>query len=147
MQSSPIDAGVLARSGTEALRKGDSHKARESFERIVAAGQADASACIGLAYACRSLNDNVASLAAVDKALALEPRNLRALILKADHLAEAGDSRAASAFYLAATRSAASADQLPSDLRKELLRAQAMCDRYSAQFESFLNDRLFSGDL
>src|SRR6476661_8888816 len=120
MQSSPIDAGVLARSGTEALRRGDPRKARESFERIVAAGHADASACIGLAYACRSLNDHVASAAAVDRALAIEPRNLRALILKADHLAQAGDARAASAFYLAATKNVPAPEQLPADLRNEL---------------------------
>ena len=146
MQSPSIDARALTQSGVEALRRGDSRKARESFERIVAAGHADASACIGLAYACRSLNDNAASLAAVDQALLLEPRNLRALILKADHLAEAGDARGASAFYIAATKSAPAADQLPSDLRRELARAQAMCDRYAAQFEAFLDDRLFGAD-
>jgi aspartate beta-hydroxylase len=146
MQSPSIDARALKESGVEALRRGDPRKAREAFERIVEAGRADASACIGLAYACRSLNDNAASLAAVDKALSLEPRNLRALILKADYLAEAGDARAASAFYVAATRSAPAADQLPSDLRKDLDRARAMCDRYAAQFEAFLDDRLFGAD-
>jgi aspartate beta-hydroxylase len=146
VQSSAIDPRALAQSGVEALRRGDPRKARESFERIVAAGHADASACIGLAYACRSLNDHVASVAAVDRALAIEPRNLRALILKADHLAQAGDARAASAFYLAATKNVPAPDQLPADLRNELLRAQSMCDRYAAQFETFLDDRLFRAD-
>jgi aspartyl/asparaginyl beta-hydroxylase (cupin superfamily) len=146
MQSSSIDAHALTQSGVEALRRGDSRKARESFERIVAAGHADASACIGLAYACRGLNDNAASLAAVDQALLFEPRNLRALILKADHLAEAGDARGASAFYVAAMNSAPAAEQLPPDLRRELERAQAMCDRYAGQFQTFLDDRLFGAD-
>ena len=146
MQSPSIDERALRESGVEALRRGDPGKARDAFERIVEAGRADASACIGLAYACRSLNDKVASLAAVDKALSLEPRNLRALILKADHLAEAGDARAAAAFYLAATKSAPPADQLPFDLRKELERAQDTCDRYAAEFEAFLGDRLFGAD-
>ncbi len=142
MHAPPIDARSLVRSGVEALRRGDARAARESFERIVAAGQADASACIGLAYACRSLKDDAASRAAVDKALALEPRNPRALILKADHLADEGDARAASAFYLAAVRAAPPSDQLPADLRKEVGRAQTMCERYAAQFEAFLKDRL-----
>lgn len=146
MQSSTIDTRALAQSGVEALRRGDARKARDSFERIVSAGHADASACVGLAYACRSLKDSAASLAAIDRALALEPRNLRALILKADHLAEAGDARAASAFYQSATQSSPPADQLTPDLRNELVRAQAMCDRYAAQFESFLEDRLFGAD-
>ena len=138
----PIDSRALAQSGIDALRRGDPRKARESFEPIVAAGQADAATCVGLAYACRNLNDNPAALAAVDKALALEPRNLRALILKADHLAEEGDVRAASSFYMAAVRAAPPPDQLPAELRNELGRAQATCQRYAAQFETLLRERL-----
>lgn len=147
MQLPPVDTRSLARSGVEALRRGDASAARASFERIVATGHADASACVGLAYACRSLKDDAASRAAVDKALALEPRNLRALILKADHLADQGDARAASSFYLAAVKIAPPADQMPDDLRREVGRAQAMCDRYAAQFESFLKERLLETGL
>src|ERR1700675_1842312 len=129
MHAPPTDTRSLARSGVEALRRGDARAARESFEQIVATGEADASACVGLAYACRSLKDNAASKAALDRALALEARNLRALILQADHLAEEGDARAASAFYLAAVKAAPAADELPPDLRNEVRRAQGMCDR------------------
>ncbi len=146
MHAPPTDTRSLARSGVEALRRGDARAARESFEQIVATGEADASACVGLAYACRSLKDNAASKAAVEKALALEPRNLRALILKADYFAEEGDARAASAFYLAAVRAAPPADQLPLDLRNEVGRAKAMCDRYAAQFEAFLISPYVQGE-
>jgi len=128
--------------GIEALRQGDARKARESFERIVAAGQADASAYLGLAYACAGLKDHPAARAAVDRALALEPRNLRALIMKADYLAALGDARAASSFYRAVVSTAPPADQLPADLRSELARAEALCGRYAAQFEAFLRERL-----
>ena len=147
MHHPPSDARAHARSGIEALRKGDARKARESFERIVAAGQADASAYLGLAYACTGLEDRPAALAAVDHALALEPRNLRALIMKADHLAAAGDARAASSFYRAAVNIAPPADQLPADLRNELERAQAMCGRYAAQFSAYLRERLLARGL
>ena len=147
MQTPPIDARALAQSGVDALRRGDPHKARESFERAVAAGLADATTCLGLAYACRSLKEYSAAHAAIDKALALEPRNPRALILKADHLAAEGDERAASSFYLAAIKAAPPADQLPLELPQELGRAQAMCERYAAKFESFLHDRLRTQDL
>ena len=128
--------------GIEALRQGDARKARESFERIVAAGQADASAYLGLAYACAGLKDHPAARAAVDRALALEPRNLRALIMKADYLAALGDARAASSFYRAVVSTAPPADQLPADLRSEFARAEALCGRYAAQFEAFLRERL-----
>ena len=142
MPTPPIDARSLAQSGVAALRRGDARKARELFERIVAAGQADASSCLGLAYACTHLGDSAAAIAAIDKALALEPRNLRALILKADHLAKAGDARAASAYYRFAVQVAPPANELPADLRGELGRAQAMCERQAAQFEAFLRNRL-----
>ncbi len=147
MHHPPSDARARAQSGIEALRKGDVRKARESFERIVAAGQADASAYLGLAYACTGLKDHPAALAAVDRALALEPRNLRALIMKADHLAAAGDARAASSFYRAALNTAPPASQLPADLRNELGRAEAMCERYAAQFAAYLREQLVARGL
>lgn len=133
--------------GIEALRKGDARKARESFEGIIAAGQADASAYLGLAYACAGLKDHPAARVAVDRALALEPRNLRALIMKADYLAAVGDARAASSFYRAAVDTAPPADQLPADLRNELERAQALCERYAAQFSAYLRERLVARGL
>ena len=142
-----IDTRALARSGVEALRRGDARAAREAFERVVAAGQADATSCLGLAHACRSLKDDAAALAAVDKALALEPRNPRALIFKADRLAELGDDRAASSFYHFALRTAPPPDELQADLRSELARAQAMCDHYAGRFEAFLRQRLGGGRL
>ena len=73
-------------------------EARQVFESMVAAGRADAAVYLGLASACSSLRDHRAALAAVDQALALQPRNLRALIVKADQLAALGDARAASSF-------------------------------------------------
>src|SRR5216117_800740 len=142
MHHPPSDARAHAQAGIEALRRGDARAARESFERIVAAGQADASAYLGLAHACAGLKDHPAALAAVDRALALEPRNLRALVMKADQLAASGDARAASSFYRAVVSTAPPADQLPADLRSEFARAEAMCGRYAAQFEAFLRQRL-----
>ena len=138
----PLDTASLAQSAVQALLRGDARTAREAFERIVGSGRADASAYVGLAYACRILKDRAACRGAVEKALALEPQNLRALILKADLMADDGDARAASAFYLAAVRAAPPAEQLPSDVRSEVARAQAQCDRYAAQFESFLKNSL-----
>jgi aspartate beta-hydroxylase len=79
--------------------------------------------------------DESGALAAVDRVLAIEPRNLRALILKADCFAAQGDARAASAFYLAAVKAAPPPPELAPDVRKEVGRAQAMCERYAAQLE------------
>jgi aspartyl/asparaginyl beta-hydroxylase (cupin superfamily) len=142
MQTPTIDARALAAAGIDALRRGNARTARESFERIVAQGQADSGCFLALAQACSLLKDHVASRAALDDALALEPRNVVALIMKADYLEALGDSRTASTFYQTAIKVAPPPDQLPADVRKELGRAQAMCQHYAAQFESFLRDKL-----
>ena len=133
---------MLMSAGVEALRAGDVKRARASFERVVASGAADAAAFVGLAYACRGMRDGAGALAAAERALELDPRNIRALIIKADELGAGGDERAASSFYLAAVRAAPAPEHLPADLRAEVARAKAACDRYAAGFEGFLRDRI-----
>jgi aspartyl/asparaginyl beta-hydroxylase (cupin superfamily) len=140
-----IDAGALVRTGVEALRRGDARTAREAFERILAAGTGGADACLGLAHACVRLEDYPGARAAVDRALALEPANTRALMLKGDYLAHEGDERAASSFYLAAVKSAPPADRLPPELRAEVARAQRMCEHYAAKFEATLRAGVLAG--
>ena len=135
MTISGKDARTLAREGMQALRSGDPRLARAAFDAIVAAGEDDASACVGLALACRGLGDGPGALAAVDRALAHEPRNLRALIHKGDILGWLGESRAASSFYLSAVTIARAIGQVPPDLHAELARAQALCERFAAQLE------------
>ena len=80
--------------------------------------------------------------AELDRVLADQPRNVQALILKADHLAARGDVRAASAFYRAAVDSAPPAREMPANLRDQVARAAAMCENYAGHFESFLRERL-----
>jgi aspartate beta-hydroxylase len=142
MSTSTVDPHALARLGSEALRRGDAQAARQSFENALSAGGGDASTCLGLAEACQRLGDPLAALAAVDKALALEPRNLRALIWKGDHLADLGDRRAAASFYSFALRIAPPPAEMPAALRDAVARARVAVDRYAGEFEGFLLDRL-----
>ena len=115
---------------------------REFFEGMLAGGTADAPTYLGLARACASMRDHRAALAALERALALEPRNLGALILKADQLGALGDERGASSFYRAAVKLAPDPREMPAALRDDVARAAAMCERYSARFESYLRARL-----
>jgi aspartate beta-hydroxylase len=141
-QAPPADPRALAQAGVEALRRGDARAARGAFERVIAAGAADATVHLGHAYACNGLNDAAAAMAAVDRALALEPANLPALIFKADRMAAQGDERAALAFYRAAVNAAPPPEQCPAELRGELDRAQAQWSRYAEAFRSHLRDSL-----
>jgi aspartate beta-hydroxylase len=135
---------TLARTGIEALGRGDAAAARASFERVIASGQADAGVYLRLAYACDALGDDSAALAAVNRALILEPGNLSALLFNADYLHRTGDVRAAPKFYRAVVDSAPPMEQLPAELRAELTRAQSMCQYYLEKFEGYLKDRLDS---
>jgi aspartyl/asparaginyl beta-hydroxylase (cupin superfamily) len=139
---SPADIRGFADAGNEALRQGDLARARESFERILSAGPMDAGMWLGLARACLGLGDRAAAIRAVDKALALEPRNLRALILKGDHLEADGDERSAASFYVAAIKAAPPPEQISAELAAELRRAKSSCERYAAKFEDYLSERL-----
>ena len=142
MQIPTTDTKVLASSGFAALRRGDALNARLLLEQVAMAGQADGATWFGLAVACAQLNDHANANSAVDQALMHEPRNLRALVLKGDLLARAGDARSASAFYQLAVRTAPPAHELPAEPRTDLARAEAMCKGYAEEFERSLRDRL-----
>jgi aspartyl/asparaginyl beta-hydroxylase (cupin superfamily) len=147
MATPPLDARLLARQGMQALHSGDPRLARRSFEAIVAAGADDASACVALALACRGTGDGPAALAAVDRALRHEPRNLRALVCKGDLLDWMGDARSASAFYLAAVKRARAGGLVPEDLREDVARAEARCNRVAAGLEDGIRERLAASGL
>ncbi|HYE47027.1 MAG TPA: aspartyl/asparaginyl beta-hydroxylase domain-containing protein [Caulobacter sp.] len=144
MQSSP-DTRALTQAGAQALGRGDFPAAAELFEKIAAAGRADGPVWFGLAVARRGLGDAEGKLAALEQLLALEPRHLRGLIMKADHFAEAGDGRAAAAFYRAAVRSAPEPARLPPELAAEVGRARAAEERYAADYEAQLRRAIPDG--
>lgn len=138
MELTQLDRAAVSRRALEALARGDAAGARDAFESLVEAGVADVSTHVGLAYVFRALKDTASALAAIDRALALEPRNLQALIVKGDILDEGGDLRAACAFYRAAVKMAPPADRVAPELRSELERAARECNRYASMFESHL---------
>ncbi len=131
-----------ATAGAEALRQGDALKARELLQRAADGGRADAAVMLGLARACQSLADEKGMAAALDRLLAAEPRNIPALILRADGFAAAGDTRSASSFYLAAIRAVPPNAQIAPDLAPELRRAQQMCERYAEEYRNYLSTSL-----
>ena len=89
-----------------------------------------------------NISNEDAKIAAIDRLLAADPRNVRGLIQKADHFAASGDARSASAFYLAAVRAAPPREKIPPELVPDLRRAQEMCARYAAQYKDYLRGQL-----
>lgn len=131
-----------AQKGFAALRAGQSQKARAHFDAAVRWMPNDASAWLGLAVACRSLGDQAAKLAAVEKVLELQPTDLGALLMKADHLAAEDKIRTAAAFYQAVVRTAPPSAQRSPKMQREIQRAQTLYERYSARYEQHLRDNL-----
>lgn len=142
MNTAAVENQSLVKEAVAALQAGDSKKAREVFERVVATGQADTSSWLGLAFACAQLGDNTATLTAVNKSLEVEPRNIRALIFKADHLEHRGESGQALDLYRHALKLAVKAGELPSDVMRGLQRAQEVCARKDEEYKSFLMEKL-----
>jgi aspartate beta-hydroxylase len=148
--SSRIDPRLLTQSGAQALGRGDFAAARAIFEGLTVSGVVEAPVWLGLAIACRELGDHAAKLVAVDRLLAIDPRHLRGLMIKADEFARMGDSRAAGAFYRAAIQSAPEPARLPAELQAEVARAKAAVGRYAADYGASLlaamTDQGFTAD-
>lgn len=134
------DKRALLQTAAAHLRENRPAQARALLEELTAHTNADPGIWYGLALACQALQDAPAAHAAADRALALEPRNPRALVLKADLLTAAGDVRAASAHYAAALKAAPPAP--PPDLARDLQRAHDMRERFASHFHQHLRDAL-----
>jgi Aspartyl/Asparaginyl beta-hydroxylase len=136
-----VDSDALARSGIDALRRGDAAAARAVFEAVTAAGNAPPQPWVLLAQSCALLGDHAAADVALDAALRLEPRNLYALLMKGDAFVRAGDDRAAVSWYMMALGAAAGAT-LTSDLPPRLAVAEQVIARAKGSFRGHLDSQL-----
>lgn len=139
MSSIPsIDLKATIAAGFEALRRGDPHAARDSFARAIVARKAEPSAWYGLSLVHRRLGSLEEEHAALDQTLGIDPRHVPALIAKGDLYSRAGDLRAAGSYYDAVLKLAAAQPSIPSELRAELQRIEALCKRFAQEYEAHL---------
>ena len=132
---------TLTERGVMQLRAGQAAAARDTFSRLILEGSDNADAHLGLAHAHKRLDQHGLAMAALDAALALQPRHIGALVLKGDWLDAAGNVTAAS-FYQAATKCAAQLDALPTEWAAAAAHAQAMSARYAGRFEQTLRSHI-----
>lgn len=135
------EAENLVRLGVAALQHRDPQSARLNFEKVVESGVI-APPYILLAQACRMVGDEPGEVAALDNLLSRQPRDIRALIMRGDCYARAGDDRAASSFYDTALRAASTAGQLSPSLAADLKRAELLSKRAQENFEGALEAAL-----
>jgi hypothetical protein len=136
------DPAALTAAGFEALQRGDAAAAREHFTRATATATASADAWFGLSLVERRLRRPDAERAALERALAVEPRHVPALIRRGDLYSEKADVRAATPFYRAALKIATTLSPLPSSWRAELDRISAVIEQNARAFEQHLVDEL-----
>ena len=99
---------VLNAAGGYLYRSGNAQRARELYEKAIAADGNSKVLWLNLANACRALNDKNTAVQALDKALALDPRYVLALLCKGELMEGLGESKKAFFFYEAALDSIAS---------------------------------------
>lgn len=131
------DVTTLWRTGAQALREHRTAAARDAFVQLIATGVDDEAVWIGLAVASKRLDDLEQHVHAVEQALRLNPKSLRALILKGDHMNARGDGRAAAAFYAAAL-SLSGGQALTPDVRADLERIAGEQARLASAFAEHL---------
>ena len=139
------DYEAIARSGVEALRRGNGAEARVEFEKVAVAGRASHQLWLLLAQACEMTGDDPAMEQALATVLEHEPRNLHALLMKGEYRMRQGDDRAATSWFGLALSSAGQQQNLASDLIARLQRAQQAMRASEQKFEDHLYTMLAAG--
>ena len=139
------DYEAVARSGVEALQRGDGATARAEFDKVVASGRASHQLWLFLAQACEMTGDGPAMERALAPVLQHEPRNLYALLMKGEYQVRLGDDRAATSWFGLALSSAGQQQNLASDLIVRLQRAQETMRASEKKFEDHLCAMLAAG--
>jgi aspartate beta-hydroxylase len=133
---------VLNAAGVQLLNAGDIANARAVLERAIAKDSGNPAFWVNLATAFSGLKLQDDELRALDKALALDPRNVLALLQKAGVVARSGKPKAAARLYLSALQSIPAGTRLPERLRPAIeIAAKAVRENDSA-LESFLGAKL-----
>lgn len=145
---------AMVNDAVRALQGGQHELARQQFSRLLsgedpafAAARNNLQLWMGLAYACGNCKDEQGALAAVDRALALEPRNPQALLFKADHLWHWQQQEQAAAYYQTLLQICQAMDSLPDDLARQLDRARQRSQQVADQRLDFLRQELAELDL
>lgn len=142
LELAPNHTRTLNALGQRAFRQGEIPAARAAFQRIVEADGTIPQQWIQLAVACRNLHDEVAEEHAIQNALKIDPRDLVALILRANLLERQGKVHQANQAYGAVAAVAPPLPQLPPDLRPAVSDAIAHLAEYNRDKATFLDSYL-----
>jgi len=133
---------VLNEVGKRKLLAGDSAGALSVLERALKARPNESMLWLNYAAALRDLGRGAEEETALNKALLLEPTNMRALLHSAGLQERRGDTRTAAATYRKALQLIPPNTQIPFDMRSILEGARASVDANNRALEAHLEDCL-----
>jgi aspartyl/asparaginyl beta-hydroxylase (cupin superfamily) len=133
---------VLNAAGGHMYRTGDAGRARELYEKAIVADGNSKVLWLNLANACRALGDMKSEAEALEKALAIEPRYVLALLQKATLMERQARPKSAAVFYEAALDSLASGGSAPQQAAAALAHAQDVVLASRRELEKFLEQEV-----
>jgi aspartyl/asparaginyl beta-hydroxylase (cupin superfamily) len=139
LELDPNHTRTLNALGQRAFRQGEMPAARAAFQRIVDADGTVPQQWIQLAVTCRNLYDEPGEEQALQNALRINPRELAALILRANFLERTGRTHEANLAYGAVAAVAPPLPQLSPELRPAVAQAFAHVEAYNRKKGEFLD--------
>jgi len=142
LQIDSTHARTLTALGQRAFAQGDIESARVAFQRLVDADGSDPQQWISLALACQNLRDEPGEENAIQRALAVNPTDLPALLLRGKLFERQGKNHQAARAYGAAASVSPPLERLHPDLRPAVSHALAYREKYDKDCASFLDQHL-----
>jgi aspartyl/asparaginyl beta-hydroxylase (cupin superfamily) len=137
-----MEATALAELGRRAFREGRLAEARGYYEQLVAKDGSDPQQWVNLAVICQGLKDEAGEEKAIGEALAREPRELLALVLRANQFERRGRRHEAATAYGAVLAVSPPLERLHPDLRPAVSHAAAFCEAYNREAGAFFDRAL-----
>jgi aspartyl/asparaginyl beta-hydroxylase (cupin superfamily) len=138
----PTHAGALLALAQLRYRSGALDEARSLLDRLVEVDGRDKQQWINLAVVCMAQRDEQGEEAAIRRALAIDPLDLLALILRAGLFTRQGKRHAAARAHGAVAAVAPPLERLAPELRPAVQEALAYREQYEREFGGFLDDYL-----
>jgi aspartate beta-hydroxylase len=133
---------VLNAAGGHMLRVGEARRARELYESAIARDGGSKVLWLNLAQACRALRDTKSETQALERALAIEPRYVLALLQKADLMERLAQPKTAAVVYEAALDSVESGAPVPPQATPALAHAREVVGASRRELEQFLEQEI-----
>lgn len=141
-QLAPAHPAVLNELGLRMMQRGDATRARELFQRATQADPGHPILWSNLASSLHALNRPNEELDAIERALALEPRHLAALLQKGALQEQTGDPRNAARTYRNALATVPRGADLPETAAAMIGHARSVIARDDAELAGAIEGRL-----